>query len=82
MPIKPIIDVQHRGKRVRVLFTLQQRGDRREVRHVNDNPVKVGLFAEEVIRWLGNAMHQEPANNRQQNVAGEKMPAVLRYSKP
>ena len=60
MAIKPIIDVQHRGKRVRVAFAVEQRGIAQKYDIiVNDKPVKVGLFAEEVIRWLGNAMHQD-----------------------
>ena len=62
MAIKPIIDVQHRGKRVRVEFAVEQRGIVQKYDIVvNNNRVKVGLFAEEVIRWLGNAMHQGPA---------------------
>ena len=61
MAIKPIIDVQHRGKRVRVEFA-RARGSiaiRYDI-FVDDKPVKLGLFAEEVMRWLGNAMNQEP----------------------
>jgi hypothetical protein len=61
MAIKPIIDVQYRGRRVRVEFAFGQTGiDQRYDIVVNDKRVKAGLFAEEVIRWLGNAMHQEP----------------------
>jgi hypothetical protein len=61
MATKPIIDVLHCGKRVRVQFSLEQRGIAMKYDIiVNDKPVKVGVFAEEVMRWLGNAMHQEP----------------------
>jgi hypothetical protein len=60
MAIKPIIDVKHRGKRIRVAFAVKQRGIVQKYDIiVNDQPVKVGLFAEEVMRWLGNAMHQD-----------------------
>jgi hypothetical protein len=62
MAIKPIIDIKYCGKRVRVQFALEKKGI--AMRYdiiVNDRPVKVGVFAEEVMRWLGEAMHQEPA---------------------
>jgi hypothetical protein len=60
--IKPIVDVQHCGRRVRVQFALETKGIATKYDIiVNDRPVKVGLFAEEVMRWLGNAMHQERA---------------------
>jgi hypothetical protein len=61
MPIKPIIDVQHCGKRVRVAFARENKGiaTRYDI-FVDDKPVKLGVFAEEVMRWLGNTMHQEP----------------------
>jgi len=64
MAIKPIVDVQHRGKRIRVQFALEKRGI--VIKYdiiVNDRPVKVGLFAEEVMRWLGSAMHQEDVSS-------------------
>jgi hypothetical protein len=56
------MDVRHRGKRVRVEFGREQR--RMAIRYdifVNDKRVKAGLFAEEVMRWLGNAMDEQPA---------------------
>ncbi len=62
MAIKPVMDVQHRGKRVRVEFA-RERG-RIAIRYdilVNGKRVKAGLFAEEVMRWLGNAMNEGPA---------------------
>jgi hypothetical protein len=65
MAIAPIVDVQHCGKRVRVQFALETRGI--AIKYdiiVDEKPVKVGVFAEEVMRWLGNAMHQEPAERR------------------
>jgi hypothetical protein len=60
MAIKPIIAIQHRGRRVRVEFSKQPGISVRYDIIVNEKPIKVGLFAEEVIRWLGDAMHQEP----------------------
>jgi hypothetical protein len=62
MTIKPIVDVQYCGKRVRVQFAPETGGIAMKYDIiVNDRPVKVGVFAEEVMRWLGNAMHQERA---------------------
>jgi predicted hydrolase (HD superfamily) len=64
MAIKPIIEVQHRGKRVRVQFA-QQRG--MALRYdilVNDKPIKISVFAEEVMRWLASELCQEPASRR------------------
>jgi hypothetical protein len=61
-PLKPIINVRHRGKRVRVEFVLER--ERIGIRYdifVDETRVKADLFAEEVIRWLGNAMDEEPA---------------------
>jgi hypothetical protein len=61
VPIKPIIDVEHCGKRVKVEFARVQQG--RGMKYdvvVNDKPVEVGLVAEEVMLWLGEVMHQEP----------------------
>ena len=62
MAIKPILDVQHCGKRVRIEFALEKKGI--TVKYdifVNDKPVKTAVFAEEVMRWLGNTMDQEAA---------------------
>jgi hypothetical protein len=62
MAIKPIIDVQHCGKRVRVEFALERKGIATKYDiFVNDKPVKTAVFAEEVMRWLGSTMDQEPA---------------------
>jgi len=59
MKIKPIIDVQHRGKRVRVEFALVQKGIGMQYDIVvNDKPIRVGIFAEEVMRWLGDAISE------------------------
>ncbi len=59
MAIKPVIDVRHCGKRVRVEFAREQKtvGMRYDIL-VDDKPVKVGVFAEEVMRWLGDAMEE------------------------
>ena len=60
MAIKPVMDVRHRGRWVRVEFAREPRSI--AIRYdifVDDRPVKVGLFAEEVMRWLGEAMTQE-----------------------
>lgn len=62
MAVKPIMDVQYRGKRVRVEFAREQA--RLTIRYdifVNGKRVKAGLFAEEVMRWLGNAIDEEAA---------------------
>jgi len=62
MAIKPIIDVQHCGKRVRVQFAVEKKGIATKYDIiVNDKPVKLGVFAEEVMRWLGNMIHQDAA---------------------
>src|SRR4051812_13086146 len=55
---KPIIDVNHKGKRVVVDFCREQRGVglRYEIL-VNGRPILTNAFAEEVMRWLGNAIH-------------------------
>lgn len=60
MPIKPILDVQHRGKRVSVQFAVRQKGIamRYEI-FLDDRPIQVDLFAEEVMRWLADTMHDE-----------------------
>lgn len=60
MAIKPIIDVLHCGKRIRVEFALEHRGIAARYNIlVNDKPVQVGVFAEEVMRWLGGLMDQK-----------------------
>jgi hypothetical protein len=65
MAIKPIIDVQHCGKRVRIEFALERKGIATKYDIlVNDKPVKTAVFAEEVIRWLGNMMDDEEATER------------------
>ncbi len=59
MAIKPVIDVLHCGKRVRVEFAREQKsiGMKYDI-VVDEKPVKVGVFAEEVMRWLGNAIER------------------------
>ena len=60
MAIKPILDVPHRGKRIRVQFAVRQKGiAMRYDIFLEDDPIQVDLFAEEVIRWLADAMHEE-----------------------
>jgi hypothetical protein len=57
MAIKPILDVLHFGKRVTVHFATRQRG--LAVKYdifVNDIPIKIDLFAEEVMCWLAEEM--------------------------
>ncbi len=64
MAIKPIIDVQYHGKHITVQFARDHAGI--AVKYdivVNDKPVRIGAFAEEVMRWLGEAMHEEPAKS-------------------
>ena len=62
MAIKPIIDVEHCGKRVRIEFALEKKGIATKYDiFVNDRPVKTAVFAEEVMRWLGDTMDQEAA---------------------
>lgn len=62
MAIKPIIDVKHCGKRVRIEFALEKKGITTKYDiFVNDRPVKTAVFAEEVMRWLGDTMDQETA---------------------
>ncbi|MBV8747197.1 MAG: hypothetical protein JO134_19350 [Xanthobacteraceae bacterium] len=59
MTIKPIIDVQHCGKRVRMKFATVQRGIGMKYDIiVNEKPIKVGIFAEEVMRWLGDVISE------------------------
>lgn len=64
MALKPVIDVRHRGKRVRVEFARDH--GRMSIRYdiiVNDKLVKARLFAEEVMRWLGHAMEERPVES-------------------
>jgi hypothetical protein len=63
MTIKPIVDVQHYGKRITVQFALEQRGLTQKYDIlVNDRPVKVSLFAEEVMRWLAEELRHRPGS--------------------
>jgi hypothetical protein len=58
--IKPIIDVRYRGKHVQVQFALEHTGTVVRYNIIADGrPVRVRVFAEEVMRWLGDAMHEE-----------------------
>jgi hypothetical protein len=62
MAAKPIIDVQHRGKRFRVDFAAQQKGIAMKYDiYVNNRPTEIGIFAEEVMRWLAEALREEQA---------------------
>ncbi len=62
MAIKPILDVPHRGKRIRVEFAVRQKGiAMRYDIFIDDQPIQADLFAEEVMRWLADAMHEESA---------------------
>ena len=59
---KPIAEIQHRGKHVRLDFAPQQKGV--TIRYdviVDDQPVLSAVFAEEVMRWLADAIHEERA---------------------
>jgi hypothetical protein len=58
---KPIIDIKHRGKKIVINFALDTRlclSMRYDI-FVNGHKTKANLFAEEVMRWLGNVMHDE-----------------------
>ena len=62
MAIKPILDVSHRGKRIRVQLAGWQKGV--AMRYdilLDETPIQVDLFAEEVMRWLADAMHEQSA---------------------
>jgi hypothetical protein len=62
MAIKPILDVLHRGKRIRVDFAVTQKGlGMRYNIILDDQPIQVDLFPEEVMRWLADSMHEETA---------------------
>jgi hypothetical protein len=57
---KPIVEIEHRGKRVRIDFASQQKGV--TIRYdviVDGEPVLSAVFAEEVMRWLADAIHEE-----------------------
>ena len=54
---KPIAEIQHHGKRVRIDFAHQKRGV--TIRYdvvVDGEPVLSAVFAEEVMRWLADAL--------------------------
>jgi len=60
MAIKPILDVLHHGKRIRVKLAAWQKGA--AMRYdilMEQKPIQVDLFAEEVMRWLADAMHEQ-----------------------
>ena len=60
MATKPILDLTDRGKRIRIEFAARQLGI--SIRYdifVDDQPVQVDLFAEEVMRWLAGALHED-----------------------
>jgi hypothetical protein len=60
MATKPILDVSHRGKRIRVQFAVRQKGiAMRYDIFLEDEPIQADLFAEEVMRWLADAMREE-----------------------
>ena len=59
---KPIAEMQHFGKRVRIDFAHQQK--RVTIRYdvvVDGQPVLSVVFAEEVTRWLAGELHGELA---------------------
>src|SRR5579862_5245254 len=60
MAIKPILDISHRGKRIRVQFAARQKGvAMRYDIFLEDRAIQLDLFAEEVMRWLADALHEE-----------------------
>ena len=60
MAIKPILELSHRGKRIRVQFAVRQKGvAMRYDIFLDDQPIHSDLFAEEVMRWLADAMQEE-----------------------
>jgi hypothetical protein len=62
MAIKPILDVSHRGKRIRVELAGWQKGvPMRYDILLDETPIQIDLFAEEVMRWLADAMHEQSA---------------------
>lgn len=62
MAIKPILDVFHRGQRIRVHFSAQQKGiAMRYDIFIGEEPIRTELFAEEVMRWLADTLHEESA---------------------
>jgi hypothetical protein len=61
MTIKPILDVLHRGKRITVQFAARQKTIAMKYDVFIDNePVELDLFAEEVMRWLADVMSDDP----------------------
>jgi hypothetical protein len=60
MAIKPILDISYRGKRIRVHFAVRQKGiAMRYDIFLDDERIQVDLFAEEVMRWLADLMHED-----------------------
>ncbi len=60
MATKPIIDVRSCGKRITVEFTREHKGICMKYDIIVDGkPIKVGAFAEEVMRWLGSALESK-----------------------
>jgi len=60
MAMKPILDVLYRGKRIRVQFAARQK--RIAMKYdifLDDQPVQLDLFAEEVMRWLAEVMSED-----------------------
>jgi hypothetical protein len=64
MTIKPILDVLHRGRRITVQFAARQKtiAMKYDV-FLNNEPVEVDLFAEEVMRWLADVMADDPGES-------------------
>jgi hypothetical protein len=61
MTIKPILDVLHRGRRIRVQFAARQKTIAMKYDVFLDNqPAELDLFAEEVMRWLADVMSEDP----------------------
>lgn len=53
----PIVDIMHRGRRIEI----HQIGPaKRYTIHVNGEVTQKDLSAEATIRWMANAMHEEP----------------------
>jgi hypothetical protein len=65
MAIKPILEVSHCGRRIKVQFAVRQRGIAMKYDiFLEDQPVQVDLFAEEVMRWLAGEMQGEQVRPR------------------
>lgn len=59
---KPIAEIQHHGKCVRIDFARRQKGV--TIRYdvvVDDQTVLSAVFGEEVMRWLAGALQEELA---------------------